>query len=190
MGRKNTFVAAARQFFRILFVLVLAAVGWTLYVQWEIHNVEGSSPPDTSDVGIVLGAALWDGVPSPALKERLDRAYELYEDGRFSYVIVSGGYDYIGAPLTEAEGMSAYLQGRGLPAERIVLENEATSTYENLKFSQTIMEQYGWEHAVIVTHSYHGARAMDIARYLGYADPKAAVTESAVMNMTWHNSRE
>lgn len=145
---------------------------------------------EKADVGIVLGAALWDGEPSPALRERLDHALELYREGWFDAFILTGGYDYVGAKLTEAEGMRNYLVERGVPEEDILLENAARSTYENLVFSQNIMASRGWSKAVIITHTYHGARALDIARFLGYEDPVVSVTDSKVMNMAWHMARE
>jgi uncharacterized SAM-binding protein YcdF (DUF218 family) len=168
----------------------LLGVAWIVYVQWKIDSF-GERPFDgRADVGIVLGAALWNGEPSPALKERLDHALKLYEDGRFDTFIVTGGYDYPGAALSEAEGMRRYLTARGVPEDRIVLENAARNTYENLVFSRNLMAARGYRTAVIVTHSYHGARALDVARYLKYDDPAVSTTDSQVLNMAWHRTRE
>lgn len=146
--------------------------------------------PATSDVGIVLGASLWNNKPSPGLQERLDQAMTLYKANVFSRFIVTGGLDAGGAVLTEAEGMRDYLQQKGVPASAILLEPEATSTYENLKFSKAIMEAHGWRTAVIVTHQYHGSRSLDIAEALDFERPQVSVTDSKVMNMAYHRSRE
>lgn len=171
-------------------VILLAGTVWVGYVQWFIHSVERAPIKNRGDVGIVLGAALWNGEPSPGLRERLDHALQLYREGWFDRFIVTGGYDHPGAEWTEAEGMQRYLNAQGVPHEDIVLENAARSTYENLYFSGQIMASRGWEQAIIVTHSYHGARALDIAKFLDYAEPVVSVTDSDVMNMVWHKGRE
>ena len=77
-----------------------------------------------------------------------------------------------------------------MPEERIFLENEATSTYENLLYSQAIMEEHGWNTAIIVTHDYHGTRAMEVATALGYDQPSMSLTESTVLPMAKHKSRK
>lgn len=174
-------------------VMAVAAfvVAWMVYVQWEIGTVKpGEEQLVASDAGIVLGAALRDGKPSPALKERLDRALEAYEQGAFEHIIVSGGFDYPGAPKTEAQGMREYLVEQGVPEQRIIEEHYATSTYENLLYSQAIMKAHGWRTATIVTHTYHGARALDIAEFLSFEKPELAVVDSRVMNMAFHRTRE
>ncbi|WP_281887151.1 YdcF family protein [Paenibacillus sp. YYML68] len=168
--------------------LLLAAI-WVGTVQLRM-SLMPEQPLDKHDVAIVLGAALWHDKPSPALRERLNRAVELYEAGITSKLIVTGGYDRPDSVLTEAEGMRNYLVENGIPEEDIYLENLARSTYENLKYSRQIMDEQRWESAVIVTHRYHAVRALDIAQYLEYEQPKAAPMDSNVLMMSWHRGRE
>ncbi|PYI55987.1 SanA/YdcF family protein [Paenibacillus flagellatus] len=173
-------------------VAIVAALGllWVAYVQWRIHSVPSRTADGHRQVAIVLGASLWDDAPSPGLRERLDRAYELYAAKAIDRIIVSGGLDANGATITEAEGMKRYLTERGVPAEAVVEEREATSTYENLLFSKRIMDREGWSQPVIVTHAFHGARALDIARFVGLDGATVSLMESKVMSMPWHKSRE
>ncbi|MCM3271617.1 YdcF family protein [Paenibacillus elgii] len=175
--------------FRFMLAVGAVALLWVGFIQWRIAAL-----PDEKlaphDVGIVLGAALWQTTPSPALKERLDRAVELYQAGVIPRIIVSGGYDRADSLLTEAEGMRNYLVDKGVPSESIYLENEARSTLQNMLFSQTIMREHGWTSAVIVTHRYHAVRALDMARFLGYASPSVSPMESSVLSMAWHKGRE
>jgi uncharacterized SAM-binding protein YcdF (DUF218 family) len=173
----------------ILLAVILGCV-WIAYVQWRIASIEEQPFTGRAEVGIVLGAALWNGEPSPALRERLDHALKLYGEGRFDTFIVTGGYDHPGAKLSEAEGMQRYLTAKGIPEDRILMENAARSTYENLVFSRNLMGAHGYRKAVIVTHAYHGARALDIARFLKYEDPVVSAAESRVLNMAWHRARE
>ena len=120
----------------------------------------------------------------------LEKALELYEDGYFSNIIVTGGLDQNGSTITEAQGMKNYLTDRGVPEAVIYTENLATDTYENLLYSQEIMKQKGWKTAIIVTHTYHGARSLEIAEFLGYENPVVSTTDSQVMYMPWHKARE
>lgn len=160
--------------------------GSLFYVIGRFGGEPSKGLPARSDVGIVLGASLWDNKPSPGLRERLDQALSLYRANVFSRFIVTGGLDAGGAVLTEAEGMRDYLRQQGVP----FIEPKATSTYENLKFSKAIMQAHGWRTAVIVTHQYHGSRSFDIAEALDYERPQVSVTDSKVMNMAYHRSRE
>jgi uncharacterized SAM-binding protein YcdF (DUF218 family) len=175
---------------RLLLAGAILAVIWVGYMQWRMAAIGKKVTIQPADVGIVLGAALWNDVPSPGLKERLDQALLLYRDGKVPVLIVSGGYDYNGSKLTEAEGMGNYLLAQGVPQHAIVLEKRATNTYQNLLYSEQIMEQNGWSRAIIVTHRYHSVRALDIARYIKLQDPQVAPTDTQVMSIPWHRFRE
>jgi len=193
---KDRFAASwrKRRLWRILLriglVLAIAALAWSSYVQWKIYVAKTSPVPATADVGIVLGASIWHDKPSPGLAERLNMAIQLYREGRFGRIIVSGGMDASGAIVTEAEGMRRYLLASGIPDEAIMLEDRSTSTYENLLFSKEIMAKRGWRSAIIVTHRYHGARALDIATFLDVPNAAVATTDSKVMFIPWHEARE
>ena len=172
-----------------IFFLTTLSVLWIVYIQWMILSVQHQEPIK-SDIGIVLGAALWNDYPSPALQERLDAAYDLYTKGYYSTIIVSGGLDHNGATITEAEGMKQYLVDKGIPAHLIFMEDQSRSTYENILFSKRMMEDHHWNRAIIVTHEYHGARAWDIARYLELQESRIYTIKSNVLWMPWHKARE
>ncbi|MEK8127048.1 YdcF family protein [Paenibacillus filicis] len=187
-GSGRRYSLAGRTWRWVALAILLPAF-WVGMIQWRMATLpdQAHSPVD---VGIVLGAALWQTEPSPALKERLNKAVELYRSGILTRIIVSGGYDHEDSVLSEAEGMRNYLVERGIPAGQIELEQRSRNTYQNLKFSQAIMQQKGWTTAAIITHRYHAVRALDIARYLGYSHPVAAPMDSNVLVMSWHRSRE
>ncbi|MCD9021015.1 YdcF family protein [Cohnella silvisoli] len=172
---------------------LLAVLVWCASLYYLITHFNGvpkSGNLKNSDVGIVLGATLWDNKPSPGLRERLDRGLELYRAGAFSHFIVTGGLDNNGATLTEAEGMRNYLLELGVPDEAVVMDRLSRSTYENLSFAKDIMDRNGWKTAVIITHNYHGSRSADIARRLGYSPVQVSVTDSKVLKMSYHETRE
>lgn len=172
-----------------LLVLILMGIMWSGYVYYQINRAE-STVTEKADVGIILGASMWGDKPSPGLRERLEHGLKLYEDGLYKSIIVSGGLDAPGLKYTEAEGMRNYLVANGVPEQDIILENEATSTYENLLFSKRIMKERGFESAIIVTHDYHGTRSLEVANTLGYENPALSITTSTVLPMVKHKSRE
>lgn len=171
-------------------LLLLLGIVWVTYAWMQMESGKNTKPVRQADVGIVLGASLWNDWPSPGLQERLNLAIREYKSGRFPYLIVTGGKDVPSAQRTEAEGMALYLEQHGIPKDKIILENEATSTYENLKFSRKIMQDHAFKTAVIMTHQYHGRRAMEIARTLHYNSPQISLTESKVLKMEYHKVRE
>ncbi|REJ18557.1 MAG: hypothetical protein C6W59_05120 [Paenibacillaceae bacterium] len=187
--RKRRSGLPARLLKTVLFAAV-ACAGWIAWIYWKIESFEPRMELPEYDAGIVLGAALWNGEPSPGLKERLDKAFELYREGRFRVFILTGGYDHAGSRLTEAEGMKRYLAALGVPEDRLLLEPAARSTYENLAFSRDIMEREGLRTALIVTHDFHAARARDVARWLGYEQPGFAAAESSVLPASQRHVRE
>lgn len=176
--------------FRIIAWGIVAGVVWCGYLLWLINSYDSSKPIAQADAGIVLGAALWNDVPSPALKERLDLAYELYAAGNVKHLILSGGLDGNGSTQTEAEGMRVYLMERGIPSDKLLLENASRSTYENLLNSKIVADRNHFASLLIITHDYHSARAMEIARYLDFPDAKPAAIKSKVLKPVYNESRE
>ncbi|SMF86472.1 protein SanA, affects membrane permeability for vancomycin [Paenibacillus uliginis N3/975] len=169
--------------------LFLMGIVWSTYVYYQINRAESTVKAE-ADVGIILGASMWGDHPSPGLRERLEHGLKLYEEGFYNSFIVTGGLDAPGLKYTEAEGMRNYLVEAGVSESDIVLENEATSTYENLLFSKRIMKEHGWSSAIIVTHDYHGTRSLEVAETLGYENPTMALTTSTVLPMAKHKGRE
>ncbi|GGF64060.1 hypothetical protein GCM10010912_06400 [Paenibacillus albidus] len=179
-----------RPILRALIILVAAGLLWCAYALWNINRAATTEPLKKADVGIILGMSMWGDQPSPGLRERLDYGLKLYKEGKFPLIIVSGGLDRPEYKFTEGQGMRNYLVQQGVPENAVLMENEATSTYENLLFSQEIMKSRNLSSSIIITHSYHGRRAQEIAGQLGYVQPELGLTESEVLSMAHHKSRE
>lgn len=152
----------ARQIAAALFILGL--VGF-LVAQGCIISGMRSKPQQELDGIIVLGAQVRGTRVSRALAQRLNAAADYLEKHPDAYVIVSGGQGP-GEDLSEAEAMSLYLQEKGIPAERIILEDQSTSTAENLGFSFELLKDPEDEMGV-VTNGFHVFRAVHIARAQG-----------------------
>jgi uncharacterized SAM-binding protein YcdF (DUF218 family) len=117
---------------------------------------------------IVLGAGLIDGRVPPLLASRLDRAIECREQSATTdpVMVVSGGQGP-DEPVTEAEAMRRYLRDAGVPAEKILVEDKATTTEENLRFSAALLAGHGHTgKTVAVTSNYHMFRTAVFARRL------------------------
>ncbi|MEK4328211.1 YdcF family protein [Paenibacillus sp. FSL R7-0312] len=179
-----------RMLWAALILLIVAGLIWCAVALSRINGAETTAPMVKADAGVILGMSMWGDEPSPGLKERLDYALELYRSGAFTHFVVSGGLDHPDYKYTEAEGMKRYLAAHGVPEDVIYLENQSTSTYENLLFSKAVMQQEGLSSAVIITHDFHGRRALEIARELKFTNPELGVMESKVMSMFKYKTRE
>jgi uncharacterized SAM-binding protein YcdF (DUF218 family) len=116
---------------------------------------------------IVLGAGLiGDRVP-PLLASRLDRAVQLYHREETKPIIVVSGGQGADEDVSEAEAMRAYLERQGIPDEHVVLEDQATTTEENLRYSKELLAERGLTGQVVaVTNNYHVFRAAVLSRKL------------------------
>src|SRR6187455_2002962 len=79
---------------------------------------------------VVLGAAQYDGHPSPVLRARLDHAVDLWNKRLARVMIVTGGTGF-GDTTSEAAFSGAYMRKHGVPAGSILLENEGRTTRES-----------------------------------------------------------
>jgi len=179
-----------RFLFRTALLGIMALILWCGYVFIVINQYGNSNTVTKADAAIVLGAALWNDVPSPALRERLELASKLVENHTVDKLILSGGLGSNGSTKTEAEGMRDYLLAKGIQADKLLLEDKAVNTYENLLFSAAIAKEQGLSGIIIVTHDYHAARALDIAKYIGYNSPQVYAGASSVLNPYYNKGRE
>ncbi|GAA4532138.1 YdcF family protein [Amycolatopsis samaneae] len=120
------------------------------------------------DFVVVLGSGLLGSRVPPLLASRLDRGRAVYEAGRArgqEPLMVTSGGQGPDEELPESHAMAGYLADRGVPRERILLEDRSTTTWENLTFSREIMtrERPGYR-CVVVTNNFHVLRAALIAR--------------------------
>lgn len=116
---------------------------------------------------IVLGSGLLGDRVPPLLASRLDRAVQVAERSPDALLVVSGGQG--SDELTsEAAAMGRYLTDAGVPSSRVVLEDQATTTEENLRYSVNLLAARGFEGRMLaVTNNYHVFRTAVLARRLG-----------------------
>ena len=142
------------------------------------------APPLSYDVIVVLGAAVWPGgQPSPVLQRRVVHAVDLMQRGHAAYLLVTGG---VGKhPPAEAEVMRRTAIAHGVPSQCILLEDQATSTFESAQRCSTMLRQRGWSRVLVVTDRYHLARALLAFRSCGVR----AVGSPTLGKPTWRLRR-
>ena len=124
---------------------------------------------EEAEYAVVLGASVHeDGGPSRIMKRRLSAALELMEKNPDVVVILSGGQGD-DEPISEAQCMYDTIVSMGADSSRLILEDQSTTTRENLILSRKIIDAAGGTDRplAIVTSEFHQARAAYIAGSLG-----------------------
>lgn len=121
----------------------------------------------TVDAGTILGAAVWGGNrPSPVLRERINKGYELYSYGIIKNIILTGG----GSPgeMTEAEVSKKELLKKGVVERNIFIENKSSSTLEQISFlNSNLYKRNNWKEIVIISDNFHLLRTKQICKFFG-----------------------
>lgn len=115
---------------------------------------------------VVLGAAQYDGRPSPVLRARLDHGIDLYKRGLAPWLVVTGGRG-TGDTTTEAAVGRRYAIRHGVPAKAILLEDAGRTTDESIEGVARIMREHGIHDAVLVSDPFHMLRLDILARRHG-----------------------
>ena len=165
----------------VLLVAVLLLAGIRIFVILKARkNIAGDAAEWTAretgqcDAIVVLGAGVWaNRQPSPMLRNRLDRALELYKAGAADKIIVTG--DHRPGEYDEVDVMWEYLVVKNVPEERIVRDYKGFSTYESM---YRMARVYELKSAVVVTQKYHLYRAMYIGETYGI-DVSGVIAENA-----------
>lgn len=148
-------------------LIILVAISF-LGIQTLIF-INGNKEARTEvDYLIILGARLYGEIPAPALLERLKVSKDYLIENQDVKVIVSGGQG-IDELIPEAQAMAKYLIDNGIKEHRIIIEDQSTSTYENLLFSLEKLDRMGDDkpRMLIATNKHHVFRAKFLAKRLG-----------------------
>ena len=157
-----------RKFLAIaLLSIILLFLSYLLLVFFQVWLNSARDQARPADAIVVLGAAQWDGVPSPVLEARLEKALKLYEEG-FSPIIVTTGSKQTGDRFTEAYAGLTYLLERSVPESSILVVVDGNNTFESLSATANVLTDRGVGNKVIlVSDPYHALRAKEIAREVG-----------------------
>lgn len=153
---------------RTVTLSLAAALGLYLIYQFtsiRLQNYQTDVP--RSDCIVILGAAVWpNGQPSFVLRDRIERAAELYHQGVANKIICTGGVGKY--PPAEALMEKQLLMQAGVPEEAIITELASTSTAEQAKLIKEICDRLGFTSIALVTSFYHERRATQLFRSAGF----------------------
>jgi vancomycin permeability regulator SanA len=155
-----------RWLWKIALVALLVPIiflAWTLGDVWQTSKRDQRSKTDAI---VVMGAAQYDGRPSPLFKVRLDHAHALYTDKVAPLIVVLGG-KRTGDRFTEAEAGAAYLEEK-LPAHRVTGVKGGSTTLDSLRRFTGLAEERKINSIVIVSDPMHLARAEEMAEDFGF----------------------
>ncbi len=131
------------------------------------------------DAIVVLGAAQYNGRPSPVFAARLEHAIALWDAGLAGTFIVTGG-KIPGDRTTEAAVAKAYALHAGVPAASILGEDEGRNTLSSLQAVGALMREHGLRSAVFVSDPTHMLRVLRIADDLGIEAYGSPTTTSPI----------
>jgi len=137
-------------------LVTLALVAAALWCFWVYGRIEAYANQDQAahaDAIGVLGAAEYDGRPSPVYRARLDHALELYHRGIAPLIITLGGSG--GDAYSEGSVGEEYLISKGVPEEDIIAETESRNTEESARRIAVIARVNGLHRLVIVSDGTH-----------------------------------
>lgn len=186
----------------LLWLGVGAALAFGLFVlitSLRIVHEAGREELHPADAIVVFGAAEYSGRPSPVLRARLDRAYELFQLGLAPVVITTGGS---GADPRFSEGGVGrdYLRHRGIPERDLIAETQGSDTAQSAERVGVILRANGLHSCLAVSDEYHVFRIKVLLEHEGmlvYVAPRTgsrpkghwqrmiAVLREAVSYLVW-----
>jgi uncharacterized SAM-binding protein YcdF (DUF218 family) len=144
-------------------VAALLYVSATFAQVWWTAGHDGARQADAI---LVLGAAQYDGTPSPVFRARLDHAADLFGRGLAPVVVVTGGRQE-GDVTSEAWTAYGYLRERGVPDAALRVEVDARTSYESIAASARFLADEGRREVLLVSDGWHLRRSAAIARSVG-----------------------
>ena len=143
----------------IVAVVGVALAGYAAYRIWDQGNRDEQREADAI---VVMGAAQYDGRPSPLFAARLDHAIDLFHAGIAPNLIVTGGKQE-GDRTTEAASARSYAIGNEVPDDAILSEDHSRTTLQSIRGVAMLMHDRGLRTAVFVSDPSHMLRVLRMA---------------------------
>lgn len=120
-----------------------------------------------ADAGVILGAAVWGGNrPSPVLRERINKGFEIYDRKNVRVLVLTGG----GSPneMTEGDVEKNELIKYGVDPKNLIVENASNSTVEQLQYVRDLLyKSRNWRKVILISDNYHLFRCKEICSFYG-----------------------
>ena len=133
--------------------------GYATYRIWAQGQADEERPADAI---VVMGAAQYNGRPSPVFAARLDHAVSLYLAGVAPRLVVTGGMAE-GDRTTEAAVGRAFAINLGVPEENILMEDQSRTTLESIRGVSNVLDANGARTAIFVSDRPHMLRVLRMA---------------------------
>lgn len=173
---RGKFLKASLVLLSLFFLIFYTPLVWFLANPLKI-----SQPPHKADCIVVFaGGAGESGMAGQGYEERVEYAVELYKQGYVKHIIFSSGYTYV---FKEPLLMKVLAVSLGVPAEAIILEDKASGTYQNVKFSDEILKANCWNEILLVSSPYHMRR---VALVFDKIDKLLKVTYTPINNSLFY----
>jgi len=164
--------------------LVYLVVFQTPAVWWLASPLRLSAPPQAADAIVVFAGGVGEsGRAGGGVQERVTQAIDLYRAGYAPRLVFSSGFVFA---MREAEVMKALAVTNGVPADAIVLEESAKSTYDYVVNTRRILDANGWRRILLVSSPYHMRRAMLTWHKMA---PEIAVTPTPAPQSQFYDHR-
>jgi vancomycin permeability regulator SanA len=161
----------------ILAVVVLLLVYFAVTAV-QVYLTSRESDPVASQAIVIMGAAQYNGSPSPDLLARLQEAYSLYQK-HLATVFVATGAKEPGDTYTEAWTEANWLEHNGVPA-RDIYQVGGRTTWSSLNLAKPVMKTHGISRVLLVTDGFHEDRCLAIESELGITARPVPATNSPI----------
>ena len=166
----RVFVVSA---YRIALAAVTAIVGYVLIVSCSLVWNGSHDNGVTADAIVVMGAAQYDGTPSPLLQSRLSHALTLWQDTRAPLIAVTGGKQDADR-FTEAAASRRWLTDRGVPTSAILAEDTGRSTWQSLENLAPVLRAAKVQRVIAVSSNWHVERVRLTLKELNFHSSSSA----------------
>ncbi len=142
-----------------------------------------------ADAIVVMGAAQYQGKPSPVLRERLDHALALWQRGLAPRMVLTGGAGE-GDTISEAAASRAYVMSHGVPDSAILLENDGRTSAQSLRAAVDMLHERELRTAIVVSDPFHMLRLEVLGRRYGidpYTSPALPSPGAQHLLRRWGN---
>jgi len=164
---------------RAVLLVLLLLIGYIGATYIDIWLATRRMADGDASAALVLGAAQYNGTPSPVLVRRLDEAADLYNSGRVELIVVTGG-QRAGDITTEAKAGYDYLRRQGIPDQDLRLEVQGDSTYTSMAAAARFLRNEQIDDVILVTDAYHTRRVELIADEVGLVAEVSAVGDADI----------
>lgn len=166
---------------RLIVLTVVVLLAYPVWLGYQVWSQSHRDENHTADAIVVLGAAQYDGDPSPIFEARLKQAVYLFDEGFSDSLIVTGGKQP-GDRFTEAGAGEAYLVAQGVPAEAITQEDNGRTTLQSMREVRRMADDLGLQSVLLVSDPLHSERLKRIAIDLGFEDAYTSPASYITLN--------